>query len=81
MSDVLVATAIWAAGSMVALWALSLVLRDASIVDVFWGLGFILLAWFYATPAANDLALAAKVGRETCRGLESGAVVPEPLES
>lgn len=40
-----------------------------------------LLAWFYATPAANDLALAAKVGRETCRGLESGAVVPEPLES
>jgi steroid 5-alpha reductase family enzyme len=26
---------------------LSLRLRDASIVDVFWGLGFALLAWFY----------------------------------
>lgn len=39
-----------------------------------------LIAWFYATPEANDLALDAKVGRETCRGLESGATRPEPLE-
>ena len=40
-----------------------------------------LVAWFYATPEANDLALNAKVGRETCRGLASGASRPGPLES
>ncbi len=27
------------------LWLLSLILRDASIVDVFWGLGFVLVYW------------------------------------
>jgi steroid 5-alpha reductase family enzyme len=30
---------------MVVLWLLSLVLRDASIADIFWGLGFIGVAW------------------------------------
>ena len=29
------------------LWMLSLTLRDASIADVCWGLGFVLLAWLY----------------------------------
>jgi steroid 5-alpha reductase family enzyme len=29
-----------------ALWLASLFLRDASIVDIFWGLGFALVAWF-----------------------------------
>jgi hypothetical protein len=40
-----------------------------------------LIAWFYATPEANDLAHEAKIGRESCRGLESGAAKPEPLGS
>jgi len=39
------------------------------------------LAWFYATPEANDLALESKIGRYTCRGLESGVDKPEPLRS
>ena len=30
---------------MFAVWLLSLVKRDASIVDVFWGLGFVVVAW------------------------------------
>jgi steroid 5-alpha reductase family enzyme len=30
--------------AMLALWALSVAARDASIVDVFWGLGFVLIA-------------------------------------
>ncbi len=29
------------------LWLLSLYLKDASIVDSFWGMGFAILAWFY----------------------------------
>jgi steroid 5-alpha reductase family enzyme len=30
---------------MVAVWLLSIAKRDASIVDIFWGLGFVLIAW------------------------------------
>ena len=30
---------------MFAVWLLSLIKRDASIVDVFWGLGFVVVAW------------------------------------
>jgi steroid 5-alpha reductase family enzyme len=33
------------AALMVSTWALSLVLRDASIVDIAWGLGFVVVAW------------------------------------
>ena len=32
---------------LTALWLLSLVLKDASIIDVFWGFGFVTIAWFY----------------------------------
>jgi len=35
-----------------------------------------LLAWFYATPEANDLALQAKIGRQSCRGLQSSPDKP-----
>ncbi len=31
---------------MMTLWLLSLALRNASIVDIFWGIGFIVVAWF-----------------------------------
>lgn len=33
--------------TMTSLWVVSLTLRDSSIVDIFWGLGFVLLAWVY----------------------------------
>ena len=32
-------------GMMVGVWLLSLLLKDASIADIFWGLGFVLVAW------------------------------------
>lgn len=37
---------------MVGLWLLSLWLKDASIVDIFWGTGFVITAWvyFFLTP-------------------------------
>jgi steroid 5-alpha reductase family enzyme len=49
--------------AMLALWLLSLRLRDASIVDPFWGAGFVLVAWlsFWGSagdPARRALALA-----------------------
>lgn len=39
-------------GFMVALWLLSLRLKDASIVDIFWGTGFVITTWifFLLTP-------------------------------
>ena len=32
---------------MTLVWSLSLRLKNASIVDIFWGPGFVVLAWFY----------------------------------
>jgi steroid 5-alpha reductase family enzyme len=34
-------------------WLLSLVKRDVSIVDIFWGLGFVALSWFYRTLGSD----------------------------
>lgn len=48
---------------MTILWLWSLVLRDSSIVDPFWGTGFVVVAWFYAaftfqgSPARSLLLL------------------------
>jgi steroid 5-alpha reductase family enzyme len=33
--------------ALTALWLVSLVVKDASIIDIFWGLGFVLSAWVY----------------------------------
>ena len=37
-------------------WLLSLMKRDVSIVDIFWGLGFVILSWLYRTlgPETTD---------------------------
>jgi len=37
------------------LWLVSLVIKDASIIDIFWGFGFVIIAWFYAFQ--NDLGM------------------------
>jgi steroid 5-alpha reductase family enzyme len=34
-------------GLMIALWFVSLLLKNSSIVDIFWGTGFVILAWVY----------------------------------
>ncbi|UCC84703.1 MAG: DUF1295 domain-containing protein [Gemmatimonadota bacterium] len=36
-----------AVATMSVVWVLSLVKRDAGIIDVFWGLGFVLVTWLY----------------------------------
>ena len=37
-------------------WMLSLWLQDASVADIFWGLGFVMLAWLYGllSPALTQ---------------------------
>src|SRR4030042_4464962 len=39
-------------GMMVLLWMLSLALKNSSIVDIFWGTGFVIVTWavFLLTP-------------------------------
>ena len=48
-------------GAMSLVWLASVRLRDASIVDVFWGLGFVIAAWAYRGfgPAAGPRQLLA----------------------
>jgi steroid 5-alpha reductase family enzyme len=44
-------------GLVSAVWLLSLLRRDSGIIDIFWGLGFILACWIYfaATPEGYPL--------------------------
>ena len=44
-ADVLLASAIAIAILMFAMWLFSLAIKNASIVDIVWGLGFVLVAW------------------------------------
>ena len=57
--------------AMTALWLLSLAIRDASIVDSFWGTGFVLVAWlgFLTHPQARELAQLLLLGLVTLWGL------------
>lgn len=36
------------------LWLVSLALRDASIVDIFWGPGFVVVGWYYLVSFAEE---------------------------
>ena len=36
-------------GAMLLLWLISLLLKNSSIVDIFWGLGFVIVNWIYFT--------------------------------
>ncbi len=53
-------------GLMIALWLLSLMLKDSSIVDIFWGTGFVIAYW---------AASAITSGEPTVRGILLGVLV------
>lgn len=36
------------------LWLVSIAIKDASIIDIFWGIGFVILAWLYRYLLKND---------------------------
>jgi steroid 5-alpha reductase family enzyme len=57
--SILGTTLLTTAGAFVALWLLSLALRDASIVDIAWGAGFVQIAWVAAV--LSDGAAARRV--------------------
>ncbi len=45
LPEALTIAAIVIVASMTALWIVSVLVRDASIVDIFWGPGFVIVAW------------------------------------
>ena len=45
MSSVLIATAVVAVAAFSVLWLISVAVKDASIVDPFWGASFVLIVW------------------------------------
>lgn len=47
------------AAALFALWLLSLRLRDSSIVDIFWGAGFVIIAWVTRASATGAAARSA----------------------
>ena len=42
-------------GLMVVLWGVSLLLKNSSIVDIFWGFGFVISAWLYFALTPDGL--------------------------
>ena len=52
----LLAAAVAVAALMVGTWLLSLVLKNASIVDVVWGLGFVVVAWVVRVQGDTETA-------------------------
>lgn len=53
---VLLANAAVVAVLMVGLWLVSLAVKDASIVDIFWGMGFVVVAWVTLLVADGEPA-------------------------
>jgi steroid 5-alpha reductase family enzyme len=51
VTEVLVVNALVLAGLFFGLWLVSLVVADASIVDIFWGMSFVVVAWVTALIA------------------------------
>jgi steroid 5-alpha reductase family enzyme len=45
IGEVLLASGVAVAALMITVWVISVAVRDASIVDIVWGLGFVLVAW------------------------------------
>lgn len=55
MTTVVVAALVAVVAMMVVLWVVSLLVADASIADIFWGLGFVVVAWVsvWRTPVPS----------------------------
>jgi steroid 5-alpha reductase family enzyme len=71
--SIFVLTAVTLAGAMLALWLLSVALKDSSIVDIFWGPGFVLVAWVVALQVGWSPRGALAVGLVTAWGLRLAA--------
>jgi steroid 5-alpha reductase family enzyme len=53
--DLYLAAALFVGSAVTLLWLVSLILRDASIIDSFWGLGYVGSYWLFAALSPHDL--------------------------
>jgi steroid 5-alpha reductase family enzyme len=67
--EVAVATGVGVVALMLIVWAISLVIKDASIVDIAWGLGFVLIAWIVWSRRGPDSRLLLSAVLTTVWGL------------
>jgi hypothetical protein len=74
-------------GLMALLWLISLALKDSSIVDPFWGSGFVIVNWLYFALTPDGLPAMAKLGQgrgfplpEVARGIRKELVVVQLLQ-
>lgn len=51
--EIYIETILWISGLFTLGWIFSVRLKDASIVDIFWGLGFALANYFYFQKAGD----------------------------
>lgn len=58
LSTLLLCSFLLVIAAMIGLWLVSVARRDASIVDPFWGTGFIIVAWFALVSLTADKAVA-----------------------
>lgn len=59
MSDILLSSAAALAAGLTLLWGVATVRRDVSIIDIFWGLGFVAVAWLAFTLAPTTTSRSA----------------------
>jgi steroid 5-alpha reductase family enzyme len=53
-TTVMLASAAATLGLFTAVWVMSVLVHDASIVDIFWGLGFVVIAWLCVAVGHGD---------------------------
>ena len=71
--DLLAQCGLMLAAAMCTLWILSLVMRNASIVDIAWGPAFVAVAWRMYCPASHTTLRSLLVALVTTWGLRLGA--------
>ncbi len=76
---VMLASAAGAFALVITVWLASLRLRDASIIDIFWGVGFIVIGWVCVAVGHGDrdrrllLAILVTIWGTGSRSISAGA--------
>ncbi len=73
VTQILILSAALISICMILLWLVSLRLKDASIVDIFWGLGFVLIAWMTIAVTSGGLRSILLVAMTTIWGVRLAA--------
>ena len=75
MAELLLTTAIAASALLFLTWAISLPAKDASIVDVAWGLGFVVIGWVTFAQFPDDPLSIIPLAMVTIWGLRLGIYI------